>query len=119
VAFVAVSLLAVVAIGLLTAAAVAVVRRVELPERVVRALGWLALGVAAAMALVFAGVVTWWAAEAAHAPVVLANGIGAGFTSGTAPPTLVAAGVLMVLGLVLATAGSLRVARALRNRPAT
>jgi hypothetical protein len=119
-AFALVCLTVVVAIALGTAAAVAVARRVELEDRLVRVLGLLALGVTGAMVLMFGGVVTWWAAEATHAPAVLAGGIGNGFvyTSRTAPPTLLAAGLLMVIGLSLAVAGSVRVLRGIGNRPA-
>jgi hypothetical protein len=115
--FLVVSLAAVVAIALGTAAAVAVARKVELGGRTVRALGLLALGVTAALVLIVGGVVAWWAAEAAHAPSVMANGIGNGvvFASDTAPPTLVVAGLLMLTGLALAAAGSARVLRALRH----
>ena len=121
VVFVLVCLTVVVGIALGTAAAVAVARRVELHDRVVRVLGLQALGVTAAMVSMFGGVVTWWAAEATHAPTVLAGGIGDGFiwTSSSAPPTLLAAGLLMVVGLALAVAGSVRVLRGIGNRPAT
>ena len=119
--FVILCLAALVAIALGTAAAVAVARQAELGERTVRALGLLALGVAAALVLIFGGVVAWWAAEAAHAPSVMANGIGNGvvFASDTVPPTMLAAGLLMLAGLALAAAGSVRVLRALRHPSAT
>ena len=119
--FVVLCLAAVVAIALGTAAAVAVARKVELGERTVRALGLLALGDAAALVLIFGGVIAWWAAEAAHAPTVMANGIGNGvvFASDAVPPTLLAAGLLMLAGLALAAAGSVRVLRALRHPAAT
>jgi hypothetical protein len=122
-AFVLLGLTVVGAMAMGTVAAVAVARRVELGHRRVWTLGRLALGVTAAMVLIFGGIVSWWAAEAAYAPRVLANGIGNGvvFSSNTAPPTLLAAGFLMVVGLALAAAGSLRVLRGLRegNHPAT
>jgi hypothetical protein len=113
--FVALSLAFVAAIVLGTLAAAAVARRVELSARVVRALGWLALGVTGALGVTLCGVVTWWAAEAARAPGVLSGGIGNGFvfTSATLPPVLLVAGVLMMLGLALAAAGSVRIVRAL------
>lgn len=119
--FVLLCLAVIAAIALGTAAAVAVARRVDLEDGLVRALGLLALGVAGALVPIFAGVVAWWATEAAHAPAVLANGIGNGvvFASDTAPPTLLVAGLLMVAGLVLAAAGSVRVLRAIRHLPAT
>lgn len=119
--FVVSCLAVVVAIALGTAAAVAVGRRVELGARTLRTLGLLALGVAAALVLILGGVVAWWAAEAAHAPSVMANGVGNGvvFASDTVPPTLLVAGLLMLVGLTLAAAGSVRVFRALRHPSAT
>jgi hypothetical protein len=115
VAFVLVSLAAFVALGSATAAAVTVARRVEFSGPVLRTLGGLALALTGLMALIFVGVLGWWAAEDAHAPQVLLNGIGNGFpfTSSTFPSTLVAAGLLMMLGLGLAAVGSVRVARSI------
>jgi len=121
-AFIVIGLAAFVAILLAAAAAVAVARRIDLPTRVLRRLGVMALVLSTVMTLLFAGFVTWWATEAAFAPTVLLNGIGNGFpfTSGTVPPTLLAAGLLMVLGLALAGRGTGLVARGLRRgRPAT
>jgi hypothetical protein len=105
-----------VAIGFATAAAVTVLRRVELSGRLVRLLGALAIGAPVVMVTVLAGLVTWWASEAVYAPDVLRHGIGGGipFASGTTPPTLVVAGLLMLVGLVLASAGSIRVATSFR-----
>jgi len=120
-AFIVIGLAAFVAIVLAAAAAVAVARRIDLPERILRGLGVMALVLSVVMALLFAGFVTWWAMQAAYAPTVLLNGTGNGvpFTSGTVPPTLLVAGLLMVLGLGFAVTGSVRVARGLRpGRPA-
>jgi hypothetical protein len=115
VAFVLISLVAFVALGYATAAAVTVARRIDVPGRVLQTLGTMALALAGSMALIFVGVIGWWGSEDAHAPHVLLNGIGNGFpfTSRTFPPTLVAAGLLMLLGLVLAVIGSGRVARSI------
>jgi len=121
-AFIVIGLAAFVAILLAAAAAVAVARRIDLPERVLRSLGVMALVLSVVMTLLLAGFVTWWAIQAAYAPTVLLNGVGNGvpFTSGTVPPTLLAAGLLMVLGLAFALGGSVRIARGLRpGRPAT
>jgi hypothetical protein len=92
-----------------------VARRTEMPGRVLRALGVMALGLSAVMVLLFAAFVTWWATQAAYAPAVLLNGIGNGFpfTSSTVPPTLVVAGLMMLLGLALATGGAVRIARSI------
>jgi hypothetical protein len=116
VAFVVIGLGAFVAVGCATAAAVAVARRTELRGRTLRALGLMALGLSAVMVLLFAAFVTWWATQAAYAPTVLLNGIGNGFpfTSSTVPPTLVVAGLLMLLGLALAIGGAVRIACSIR-----
>ncbi len=113
--FVVVGLAAVVALGCATAAAVAVARRIDLPVRSLRALGLMASGLCGLMVLVVAGFTAWWAAEASHAPRVLAQSIGNGlpFSSSTVPPGLLAAGLLMVAGLVLALAGTARMVRVL------
>ncbi len=121
-AFIVIGLAAFVALLLAAAAAVAVARRIDVPAGVLRALGVMALLLAVVMTLLFAGFVTWWATEAAFAPTVLLNGVGNGvpFTSRTVPPTLLVAGLLMVLGLALAGRGTGLVARGLRHgRPAT
>ncbi len=120
-AFIVIGLAAFVAVVLAAAAAVAVACRIDPPTRVLRRLGVMALVLSVVMTLLFAGFVTWWATEAAYAPTVLLNGIGNGFpfTSGTVPPTLLVAGLLMLLGLAFAVGGSFRITRGLRDRPAT
>jgi MFS family permease len=109
--------LGVAAIAIGTGAAIAVGRRLELSLKSLRVLGWVALSLSAMMAVMIAGMVTWWAALATSAPRALSNGIGNGlfFNSNALPPTLVVAGFLMALGGVLASIGSLRVARTLRG----
>jgi hypothetical protein len=100
--------------ALVAATAAAVGRRVDLEKRSLRALGLMAVGLAGIMVLVFAGIVTWWASESVLAPGVLLNGIGNGlpYTSRVLPPTLLIVGLLMAIGLVLALAGTVRIARA-------
>ena len=63
------------------------------------------------MGLALLSLVTWWASEAAHSPGFLAHGIGNGvpFNSSVAPPTLLASGLLMTVGLALGLAGLIRV----------
>ena len=119
--FVVVALAAVVALMFTTAAAVSVARRIDLPALTLRALGLMALRLSGLMALIFVGFVTWWASESVHAPGVLSSGIGNGtpFTSITLPPMLLAAGLLMFGGLVLALGGTVRIARAIGPGHAT
>ncbi len=119
--FVVVALAAVVALMFATAAAVSVARCIDFPPPTLRALGLMALGLSGLMVLIFVGFVTWWAGESVHAPRVLSNGIGNGipFTSSTLPPVLLAAGLLMLGGLVLALGGTVRIARAIGPGHAT
>jgi hypothetical protein len=99
------------AVGCGTAAAVAVGRRVELSARKLRTLGCLALALVGVMGLVVASLVAWWVAEAMRAPGFLAETIGNGvpFQSSVVPPTLLASGLLMMVGLVLGLAGLVRI----------
>jgi hypothetical protein len=116
-AFVAVGLVLVVAVGVATAAAVAVARRTALATRTLRVLGVLSVALTAVMVVLLAGMATWWGAEASGAPRVMLDGIGNGvpYVSRTLPPTLLGAGLLMLLGLALGVIGSLRVVRSLRG----
>ena len=84
-------------------------------SRTLRLLGVLAIVLTAVMALLLAGMAAWWGAEAAGAPQVVLDGIGNGvpYLSSTLPPTLLGAGLLMLVGLVLGAAGSIRVAQSL------
>lgn len=103
------------AVGCGTAAAVAVGRRVDLSPQTLRTLGFLALALVGVMGLVVASLVAWWAAEAVRAPSFLAQTIGNGvpFQSSVVPPTLLACGLLMVVGLVMGLAGLIRIVGAL------
>jgi hypothetical protein len=100
------------------AAAISVASRIEWPVGTLRTLGVMAMGVAALMVVIFAGIVAWWVSESLHAPGVLENGIGNGlpYTSRLLPPTLLVSGLLMVVGLVLALFGTARIARAVGRR---
>ncbi len=108
--FVALVVGALVALGCATAAAIRVARRLDVRGPALP--GSLALGVTLLMLVVFTGFVTWWVAEALHAPGVLQSSIGNGlpFTSTLVPPSLLAAGLLVVVGLALGIWGSFRVA---------
>jgi hypothetical protein len=63
------------------------------------------------MGLALLSLVTWWASEAVHSPGFLAQAIGNGvpFNSSVVPPTLLASGLLMTVGLALGLAGLIRV----------
>jgi hypothetical protein len=112
-AFLLWSVVVVAAIAMSTAAAVSVARRLTLSRRTLQVLGSMALALALTMGVVIVGFATWWSEMATYAPRVLSNGIGNGipFTSSTFPPTLVIAGILMLIGVALATLGTLRVTR--------
>ena len=90
-------------------------RQTPLAAGTVRVLGVLAIVLTVVMAILLAGMAAWWGAEAAGAPRLLLDGIGNGvpYLSSTLPPTLLGAGLLMLLGLVLGVVGSRRVARSL------
>jgi hypothetical protein len=109
--FILVSLVFFTAVASATAAAVAVARRVRLSRRAVWALGVIAIALVGVMALALVSLIAWWASEAVHAPGFLSQVIGNGvpFQSSVAPPTLLASGILMVLGLTLGVAGLVRV----------
>jgi hypothetical protein len=117
VAFVVWGLSVVAAVATSTAAAVAVGRRLDLSRRTLQVLGSLALALAVTMTVVMTGVITWWSSVAANAPWVMRQGIGNGFpvASDTVPPTLVLVGVLMVIGLVVAAVGAIRLGPSLRR----
>ena len=115
--FVLMGLVVVGAVVAATAAAVAVARQTALARETLRVLGVLALALTSIMAVLLGGMAAWWGTEASAAPRVLLDGIGNGvpYLSGTLPPTLLGAGLLMLLGLALGLVGSLRVARSLRG----
>jgi hypothetical protein len=109
--FILVSLVFFAAVGSATAAAVAVARRVELSRRSAWFLGVMAIALVGVMALTLVSLVAWWTSEAVHSPGFLAQVIGNGmpFQSSVAPPTLLMAGILMVIGLALGLAGLVRI----------
>jgi hypothetical protein len=109
--FVFVGLISFAAVGCATAAAASVACKVELSRRMLRTLGFMAIGLVSIMGLTLVALVTWWASEAVHSPGFLAQVIGNGvpFNSSVAPPTLVASGLLMTVGLALGLAGLLRI----------
>jgi hypothetical protein len=110
--FLTVSVAVVIALGCATWAAITVAHRLLLSSKQLRVTGLLALVLSGVMLVTLVGLVAWWASEAVHAPRYLLQAIGNGvpFTSATVPPTLLAAGVLMTIGLVLAGWGAVRIA---------
>jgi hypothetical protein len=101
--FLGVCLFLAAAVAASTGWVVSVVRNVELAPRSLRWLSRLALVAALAMAVILGSLVTWWVSLARTAPAVL---------GGTTPLDLIAAGSLMVVGLMVAVAGARRVVRA-------
>jgi hypothetical protein len=86
---------------------VVAVSRLELPPRVIRLEGALALGVAACAVVVLAATVVWWTSMAGAAPQFFGS-------SSLATPIVVTL-ALMGLGVALALAGSTRIIRGLRQ----
>lgn len=107
----ATGLVVLAAIAIVTSTVITVTRKLDFSRRVLRLLSSLALGTTLLMGVIAAGIGLWWASEAVYAPQFLANSIGSGIigTSNALPPALIVAGVLMVLGLASALAGSVRV----------
>ena len=101
-----------------TAAIVAVVTQLDPSPGAARALGVLAVGMAAALLVMFLGMVTWWISTAINAPWFFGSGV-RGSTGHVAPPTMIGIGVLMVAGLTLGAYGAVGVLRNLRavSRP--
>lgn len=108
----------VVAIALSTSAVIAVGRRLTLSDLQLRALSVVAVVLSLMMFVIVIGMILWWGSEARYSPELLRNGIGNGvlLTSGTTPPALIVCGGLMIVGLVVAGRGVLRVARAFPHR---
>ncbi len=106
-----------VAVAIGTSAAVSITRRLDLSIRKVRSLSSFAMALTFFMAVILAAMVAWWRIEALHAPAFMRNGIGNGFlvTSSSFPPALVVASFIMLLGLVAAITGTVRVVQARRD----
>jgi hypothetical protein len=114
-----VALLITATIASWTAAGSAAARRLELPARVLRYCGGLALALTIVMTILAAGTAAWWIVIASRAPWFLA-GTAPGTAGSLAPAGLAVVGVLMTLALALAVAGARRAAISLRRtaRPA-
>ena len=107
----------VTALGLATAAAVAVARRIEWSPWVLRGLAGSAIVLTVLMGAVATGTIIWWVAMADFAPGFLGNGLLA--TSNVLPPVLLVAMSLMITGLVVAAIGTVRIVQSnVGSRPA-
>jgi hypothetical protein len=104
----------VAAIACGTAAIVAVVTQLDPSRGAARALGVLAVAMAAVLLVIFLGMVTWWISTAINAPWFFGSGA-RGSTGDVAPPAMIGTGVLMVAGLVLGMYGAVSVMRNLRR----
>jgi hypothetical protein len=100
-----------------TAAATAVARRISWSARVLRAFGAMAITLSVLMAGISVGTLIWWTALAQDAPRFLGNGLLA--TSNVVPPALVVATLLMVLGLTVASIGTVRIVQSARTSRST
>ena len=115
------ALVLVAAVITATSTAISVTRQIDLSRKALLVLSSTALAVTVLMAIVTAGTVAWWASESMYAPAFLRHGIGSGLflTSSTLPPALIAAGLLMILGLVTALAGARRATKGFRANTAS
>jgi hypothetical protein len=87
---------------------VATVYRLRLSHRATRILGLLALVMAVALAVIFAGALTWWISTAVHAPWFFGSLVPR--SPGTpAPLVMIVLGLTMLSGLVLAGIGTIRI----------
>jgi len=121
VAFLVWSTVVIVALAVGTGSVVAVVARLDIPLKRVRALSMAALALALVMVAVLGGVVVWWVSESSAAPSFLRDNIGSGIVPlfRTFSPTMVVAVTFMVLGLAVALKGVARVTRTLRSADVT
>ena len=103
--FLAVGLLAIVCLAAWTFLASRLARELELPSWLLRVEIWLASAATAAMLASTAATILWWAEVAGSAPSFLGSG-------GT-PPKLLAAGIVMLAGALLAATGARQALRSL------
>jgi hypothetical protein len=104
----------IVAIATCTAAAVRVTRQLDVSPRAMKILGGMAVALTLAMSAILAGTLIWWQALAQYSPDFLGSGRLFGF-SNVMPAPLLGAAALMLIGLVLAATGTVRVVRELRS----
>ena len=102
-------LVVIAALAVSYATLIAFVYRLRISTRVTRILGVLAVAMTLALAVIFAGALTWWISTALHAPWFFGSLIPRSPTS-PAPLPMIVLGLMMLSGLVLAGIGSLRIA---------
>ena len=108
-------LLVVCAVAVCCGTVVALVYRLSLSSRLTRTLGVLAIAMAAALVVIFAGALTWWISLAIHAPWFFGSLVPRS-PSSPAPTAMIVLGLMMFSGLVLAGIGIARIAISM-NRP--
>ena len=102
-------ILVVCALAVSCATAVALVYRLRLSPRVTRMLGVLAITMAGALVVIFAGALTWWITTAIHAPWFFGSLVPSSPASPT-PAAMVVLGLMMLTGIILAGIGTARIA---------
>jgi len=86
----------------------AIVYRLRFTPRVTRILGLLAVVMAAALVVIFAGALTWWISTALHAPWFFGSLVPRSPAT-PAPLAMIVLGLMMLSGLVLAGIGAVRI----------
>ncbi len=102
-------LVVIAALAVSFATLIALVYRLGISTRVTRILGALAVAMTLALAVIFAGALTWWISTALHAPWFFGSLIPRSPAS-PAPLPMIVLGLMMLSGLVLAGIGALRIA---------
>ena len=93
------------AVGTITLGRVAL--RLEYSVREFRVLSWLALGTTGSMFTIFASLLVWWVQMARHAGWFFASGI-MGSARAIAPAPMIGCGLMMLVGLAVASWGTRR-----------
>jgi hypothetical protein len=87
---------------------IAIVYRLRYSPRATQILGLLAVAMVVVLAVIFAGVLTWWISTAVHAPWFFGSLVPRSPTS-PAPIAMIVLGLMMLSGLVLAGFGAVRI----------
>ncbi|HZM55370.1 MAG TPA: hypothetical protein VFC03_10140 [Acidimicrobiales bacterium] len=102
-------LVVIAALAVSYATLIAFVYRLRISTRITRILGVLAVAMTLALAVIFAGALTWWISTALHAPWFFGSLTPRSPTS-PAPLPMIVLGLMMLAGLVLAGVGAIRIA---------